>query len=74
MNIQKKRPKTALLPYAVIWVLFFLSLLWVFFVPTRQEVSVNFYFKQSSPALQSQIFWDKNGALSPCLLYTSRCV
>lgn len=65
MNIQKKRPKTALLPYAVIWVLFFLSLLWVFFVPTRQEVSVDFYFKQSSPALQSQIFWDKNGALSP---------
>lgn len=64
MNIPKKHPNTAWVPYAVIWALFALSLLWVFFVPTRQEVSVDFYFKQSSADLQSQLFWEENGSLS----------
>ena len=42
MNVSKKTSKTAPIAYAVIWALFALSLLWVFFVPTRQEVSVDF--------------------------------
>lgn len=65
MNVSKKTSKTAPIAYAVIWALFALSLLWVFFVPTRQEVSVDFYFKQSDPDIQSQLFWAQNGELSP---------
>lgn len=65
MNTPTKRAKTVWIPYAAIWVLFALSLLWVFCVPTRQQLSVDFYFKQSSPDLQSQLFWASSGELSP---------
>lgn len=64
MNVSRKTDKTSVIFHTVIWTLFALSLLWVFLVPARQEVSVDFYFKQSDPDLQSQLFWAQSGGLS----------
>lgn len=48
----------------LILILFFVSLLWVFTAPTKQELSVEMYYRSADEYILSQLFWGENGELS----------
>lgn len=57
-------PKRTLIIDACIFLLFLLSLTWVFIAPTKQTLSVDLYYRQSEEGIRSQLFWGQNGLLS----------
>lgn len=49
---------------SLIFILFLLSLLWVFKAPVRQELSVEMYYRSADEGILSQLFWGEGGELS----------
>lgn len=47
-----------------ILILFLVSMLWAFTAPTRQELSVEMYYRNADEYILSQLFWGENGGLS----------
>ena len=47
-----------------ILILFLLSLIWAFRFPTRQELSVEMYYRNAPEGILSQLFWGEDGQLS----------
>lgn len=44
--------------------LFFISLPAIFLIPTRQELSVEMYYRNADEGILAQLFWGENGELS----------
>lgn len=60
----KKMTKPERIADLCILILFLISLLWVFAAPTRQELSVEMYYRSAGESILSQLFWGENGELS----------
>lgn len=60
----QKKPNLIWIPYLCILVFFVLSLILIYRIPTRQELSIELQYGSADEDILAQLFWGENGALS----------